>query len=147
VLRLLQYRHGRKLARRVYPHVHNDENARDETRFLLDHNRAADEGIIAPCEVDYALHARAGYDFFATKRGVDHDSYAYQLGLDMGAMPSFTHIVRHHSWRVLFTWAMGPNFNTKMRLVGPWARPEAAAETMANELYHVVKRPGGWVCE
>lgn len=65
----------------------------------------------------------------------------------MGAVPSFTHMLRHHSWRALFTWAMGPNFNTKLRLVGPWARPEAAAEVMANELYHVVKRPGGFVCE
>ncbi|KAK7229147.1 hypothetical protein V2G26_001317 [Clonostachys chloroleuca] len=41
--------------------------------------------------------------------------------------------------KVCFTWAMGSNFNTKFRLVGPW-KWKGAAEIMEGELFDVVKR-------
>lgn len=102
---------------------------------------------VEPYELDYALHPRGGYDFFTQKLGVDHEGLAYQLALDMGSAPKASHVLRKHGWEVFFTWAMGPNFNTKFRLVGPWAAPEQAAEIMRTELFDVVKRTGGVVCK
>jgi dimethylaniline monooxygenase (N-oxide forming) len=142
VYRWLQNFHGNKLVRR---NLGTLDLANGKMAPLLDEE--ADEGFIAPYELDYALHARGSYDFFSTKRGVDHESYAYQLALDMGAAPTFWHMVRKHSWRVLWTWAMGPNFNTKFRLVGPWANPNVAVPIMEGELFGVVKRTGGAFCE
>ncbi|KAK1828906.1 putative dimethylaniline monooxygenase [Podospora conica] len=104
-------------------------------------NRAA----VEPYELDYALHPRGGYDFFAQKLGVDHEALAYQLALDMGSAPKATHVLRKHGWKVFFTWAFGPNINPKFRLLGPWASPEQAAEIMRTELFDVVKRTGGGV--
>ncbi|KAH8884910.1 FAD/NAD(P)-binding domain-containing protein [Thozetella sp. PMI_491] len=100
---------------------------------------------VAPYELDYAMHARGGCDFADTKGGVDHESYAYQMALDMGAAPTASHVLRAHGWKVFYTWAMGPNFNIKFRLVGPWAIPARAREVMQNELFSVVKRTGGIV--
>lgn len=96
-------------------------------------------------ELDYKLHPRAGYDLFTTKRGVDHESYAYQLALDIGSAPTVTHVMGR-GWKVLYTWAMGSNFNTKFRLVGPW-RDERAEGVMKGELYDVVKQSGGIPCK
>lgn len=83
---------------------------------------------------------------FTDKRGVDHESYAYQLALDMGAAPTITHVMSR-GWKIFFTWAMGSNFNTKFRLVGPWKWEAGAEEIMRGELYNVVKRSGGFVCK
>ncbi|KAH8677572.1 dimethylaniline monooxygenase [Xylariales sp. PMI_506] len=93
-------------------------------------------------EMDYAIHARAGHDLFTERRGVDHESYAYQLALDMGAAPTFTFIYRL-GFRVLWTWAMGTNFNPKFRLTGPWQDPEPALAVMRGELFNVTKRIAG----
>lgn len=97
-------------------------------------------------ELDYKIHPRGNYDFFNTKRAVDHESYAYQLALEIGSAPCITHILTK-GWKVLFTWAMGPNFNTKFRLVGPWKKEREAEEIMRNELFDVVKQSGGYVCK
>jgi dimethylaniline monooxygenase (N-oxide forming) len=107
--------------------------------------KTLDANAVAPYDLDFELHARGGYDMFANKGGVDHESYAYQLAVDMGAAPTLTFMLEK-PFRVLYTWAMGPNFNTKFRLIGPW-KWEGAEEVMANELFNVVKRTGGIVCE
>lgn len=139
IYRWLQHRHSNKLIRK------NPLGSVDDTTPLL--NCPPDESVIAPYELDYALHARGNYDLFTDKRGVDHESYAYQLALDLGAAPTFWHMVTKTSWRCVYTWAMGPNFNTKFRLVGPWANPGVAKPIIEGELYGVVKRTGGWFCE
>lgn len=95
-------------------------------------------------EMDWQLKARAGYDMFVNKRGVDHESYAYQLALDIGSAPTISH-VWSKGWAIFFTWAMGSNFNPKFRMVGPWAVPELADSIMSNELHNVVRRSGGTV--
>lgn len=95
-------------------------------------------------EMDWKIHARAGYDLFVTKRAVDHEAYAYQLALDMGAAPTISYVATK-GWKVMFAWAMGSNFNPKFRLVGPWKSDANAAEVMRTELYDVVKRSGGFV--
>lgn len=99
---------------------------------------------VAGYEMDWKLHARAGYDLFTQKRAVDHESYAYQLALDMGAAPTISYVMTK-GWKVLFTWAMGSNFNPKFRLAGPWKSDDNAAEIIRTELYDVVKRSGGGV--
>ncbi|KAI5865262.1 FAD/NAD(P)-binding domain-containing protein [Durotheca rogersii] len=87
------------------------------------------------------------------RHGVDHESYTYQLALDMGSAPSFSEIVRlgfdqakgrgggdgNYSWKLLLTWALGANFNTKFRLRGPW-KWDGAVEVMATELWDTVAR-------
>lgn len=84
-------------------------------------------------------------------RIVDHESYAYQLAVDMGAAPTATHVWRTYGAAVFATWAMGPNFNTKFRLVGPWSGRGAAGAAAAimskdGELGRVVRQTGGGVC-
>ncbi|PVH80713.1 FAD/NAD(P)-binding domain-containing protein [Cadophora sp. DSE1049] len=95
-----------------------------------------------PRDIDYKLYIKPGRREYE-KYGVDHESYAYQLALDMGSAASFTEIIRL-GFRTTFTWAFGSNFNTKFRLVGPW-RWEGATEIMKTELWDVVKQSGGWV--
>ena len=63
----------------------------------------------------------------------------------MGSAPTFRQVCRE-GWKVAFTWAMGPNFNSKFRLVGPW-RWDGARDVMRKELWDVVKRSGGVVCK
>lgn len=106
-----------------------------------------EKNAVEPYELDYKLHPRGGYDLYADRRGVDHESYAYQLALDMGAAPTFSYMLRSGWWRVFYTWAMGSNFNTKFRLVGPWRDEVRAQGIMRGELYDVVKRSGGAVCK
>ncbi|KAF7541743.1 hypothetical protein G7Z17_g11889 [Cylindrodendrum hubeiense] len=103
-----------------------------------------DPNAIVPYNLDYKIHTRQGYDFFNSKRAVDHESYAYQLALDMGAAPTITYVMKQ-GWKVLYTWAMGSNFNTKFRMVGPWKWEGGAKRIMRNELFNVVKRSGGYV--
>lgn len=109
------------------------------------HPRSAD--AVPGYEMDWQLHPRAGYDAWAEKKGVDHESYAYQLALDMGAAPTWRAVARRGCWRCAYTWAMGSNFNTKFRLVGPWRDEVVAEGIMRGELYEVVRRSGGIVCK
>ncbi|KAI5458174.1 hypothetical protein BGZ63DRAFT_514779 [Mariannaea sp. PMI_226] len=103
-----------------------------------------DPNALEQYDLDYELHPRQGYDFFNTKRAVDHESYAYQLALDIGGAPKMTYMMGK-GWKIFFTWSMGSNFNTKFRLVGPWKWEQGAEEIMSNELFNVVKRSGGYV--
>ena len=105
-----------------------------------------DPQALEPYDMDYEIHPRGGYDFFNDKRAVDHESYAYQLALDMGAAPCITYVMKK-GWKMFFTWAMGSNFNTKFRMVGPWKWEEGAEEVMTHELFNVVQRSGGYVCK
>lgn len=101
--------------------------------------------------MDYKLKSRdKDHDFAATKRAVDQESYVYQLALDMGSAPTWTHVLGDLGREVFFTWAMGPNFPSKFRLVGPWANEETAREAAAlmgrdGELGRLVRRTGGGV--
>lgn len=97
-------------------------------------------------ELDYKLHFRCGYDFSTSKRGIDHESYAYQLALDIGSAPKISYIMGK-GWKLFYTWAMGSNFNTKFRLIGPWKWEPGAEQIMRGELYNVVKRSGGYLCK
>lgn len=109
--------------------------------------KAAFPNSVAPYELDWALHCRdKEHDFSFSKGGVDHEAYAYQLALDMGAAPTFRHVLGK-GFKVFYTWAMGSNFNPKFRLVGPWKDEEEAEQIMKTELYDVVKKTGGLVCE
>lgn len=85
--------------------------------------------------------------------GVDHESYAYQLALDIGSAPSLTDILKK-AWgysgqekggwyKLPLVWALGANFNAKFRLVGPWAW-EGAEEVLVGELWDTVERRGGF---
>ncbi|KAH7153417.1 hypothetical protein EDB81DRAFT_687617 [Dactylonectria macrodidyma] len=103
-----------------------------------------DPNAVVPYDLDYAIHSRDNYDFFESKRAVDHESYAYQLALDMGAAPTVTHVMKK-GWKIFFTWAMGSNFNTKFRMIGPWKWEAGAESIMRNELYNIVRQSGGYV--
>jgi dimethylaniline monooxygenase (N-oxide forming) len=65
--------------------------------------------------------------------------------LDISSAPSFTQVLGFGP-KTAWTWAMGSNFNTKFRLVGPW-KWEGAKEVMENESWNVVKESGAWICD
>jgi dimethylaniline monooxygenase (N-oxide forming) len=72
------------------------------------------------------------------RHGVDHETYAYQLALDIGSAPSALQVAQH-GWKVFVAWAFGANFNTKFRLVGPW-KWGGAEEVMEMEIYELITR-------
>lgn len=75
--------------------------------------------------------------------GVDHESYAYQVALDMGSAPSVFQVLMH-GWKVFIVWAFGANMNTKFRLVGPW-QWEGAEGVMKGEMWELInRRPFFW---
>ena len=94
---------------------------------------------------------------------VDHETYAqvlkttrsqrvlmlmgricsYRLACDMGAAPSILQTLAFGPI-VFLTWALGPNFNTKFRLVGPW-KWDGAAAIIKGEHWKVIKRRKGFI--
>jgi dimethylaniline monooxygenase (N-oxide forming) len=95
-------------------------------------------------ETHYRLHS--GPDD-RVQYGVDHESYAYQLALDMRSAPGLIDIWRivrqaqiSFSCRLLIIWAFGAHFNTKFRLIGPWAWKEAKDVLVTDELWHTITR-------
>jgi dimethylaniline monooxygenase (N-oxide forming) len=92
-----------------------------------------------PKEDHYRLHMPADHRI---QYGVDHENYAYQLALDMESAPSAFYMLTR-GYKMLVTWALGANFNTKFRLVGPWAFDDAE-EIMKGELWETVTRRGGF---
>ncbi|KAK0725925.1 hypothetical protein B0H67DRAFT_642281 [Lasiosphaeris hirsuta] len=82
--------------------------------------------------------------------GVDHESYAYQLAVDMGAAMGVGEVMRKgwgcggDGWYKLpLVWALGANFNAKFRVRGPW-RWDGAREVLVGELWDTVARRGGF---
>jgi len=74
--------------------------------------------------------------------GVDHESYAYQLALDMGTAPSFSEIIAM-GWKMTLCWALSAQVNTKFRLIGPW-RWSGAQKIMETEIWETVTRRRGF---
>jgi dimethylaniline monooxygenase (N-oxide forming) len=87
----------------------------------------------------YKLHHPPGC---RVKYGVDHESYAYQLALDIGSAPSFTEVIGM-GWKVAATWALSAQVNTKFRLTGPW-KWEGAKQVMETEIWETLARRRGF---
>lgn len=108
---------------------------------------------VAPYDLSYKLNCRSkDHDFTKTRMAVDHESYAYQLAVDIGAAPTWWYVWSKFGSEVFFTWAMGSNFTPKFRLTGPWSNrviAEQAASLMKKdgELGSVVRQSGGPVCK
>ncbi|KAI3336822.1 FAD/NAD(P)-binding domain-containing protein [Xylariaceae sp. AK1471] len=97
---------------------------------------------------DEAFYRLAPPENARLRYGVDHESYAYQLALDMGSAPSFSEVLsislssREQAdgwWKLLLVWALGANFNAKFRLSGPW-KWHGAVEVMTGELWETITR-------
>jgi len=78
--------------------------------------------------------------------GVDHESYIYQLALDMDSAPGALEVVQigwtqgsKDWWKLPLVWALGANFNTKFRLCGPW-QWGGAVEILTNEFWVTIRR-------
>ena len=74
--------------------------------------------------------------------GVDHESYVYQLALDMDSALGFQEAVAlgwKHDWRLPLVWALSANLNAKFRIRGPW-RWEGAEEVMKGEMWELIRR-------
>ena len=86
------------------------------------------------------------------KYGIDHESYVYQLGLDMDSAMGFTDILYRafvdrvwgkadmSGWKLPIVWGLGANYNVKFRLKGPWRWEEGAEDVMETELWTMIKR-------
>ncbi|KAI1451860.1 FAD/NAD(P)-binding domain-containing protein [Annulohypoxylon moriforme] len=116
---------------------------------LLSPERVAGAPLLSEDEGHYRLISKTDSRI---RFGVDHESYAYQLALDMGSAPSFGDILRlgfsgtkdgsdnSGCWYKLpLTWALGANFNTKFRLIGPW-KWDGALKVMVTEFWDTVAR-------
>ncbi|OIW30704.1 FAD/NAD(P)-binding domain-containing protein [Coniochaeta ligniaria NRRL 30616] len=86
--------------------------------------------------------------------GVDHETYAYQLALDIGSAPSFTEVVAAGWkasrggnglwWRLPVVWAAGAQFNAKFRMRGPY-KWDGAVNVLGVELWETISRRGGFL--
>ncbi|KAI1644669.1 FAD/NAD(P)-binding domain-containing protein [Daldinia loculata] len=84
--------------------------------------------------------------------GVDHETYAYQLALDIGSAPTFWDAVRagwsasryqSNLWyRIPIIWAAGAQLNPKFRLKGPYSW-DGATHVLGNELWQTISRRHG----
>jgi dimethylaniline monooxygenase (N-oxide forming) len=79
--------------------------------------------------------------------GVDHESYTYQLALDMDSAIGLWDLLAfarkrsvRDGWRLLIVWAFGAHFNTKFRLLGPWKWSGAADILVSEELWQTIAR-------
>lgn len=97
---------------------------------------------------DEAFYRLTTHETSRLTYGVDHESYTYQLALDMGSAPSFSEVLRMGSsadappgswWKLPVVWALGANFNVKFRLVGPW-QWHGAVDVMTGELWETITR-------
>jgi dimethylaniline monooxygenase (N-oxide forming) len=98
-------------------------------------------------EIHYKLHSKPAD---RVTYGVDHESYAYQLALDMNSAPGIVDIWRitrktqiltmHSMCRLLIIWAFGAHFNTKFRLIGPWVWDGAIEVLVSDEFWHTITR-------
>ncbi|KAI2627662.1 FAD/NAD(P)-binding domain-containing protein [Hypoxylon sp. NC1633] len=86
--------------------------------------------------------------------GVDHETYAYQLALDIGAAPGLWDAVRA-GWsaarvrpgaglwyRIPVIWAAGAQLNAKFRIKGPYAW-DGAVHVLGGELWQTISRRHG----
>lgn len=95
-------------------------------------------------EPHYRLHHPSGSRI---TYGVDHESYTYQLALDMDSAPGAWDVVRlmfsvsqPKRWRLPIIWALGAHFNSKFRLKGPWKRNDALQLLTSDEFWHTITR-------
>ncbi|KAF9070437.1 dimethylaniline monooxygenase [Rhodocollybia butyracea] len=79
--------------------------------------------------------------------GVDHESYAYQLALDMDSAPGISDIFGvmyrkygANTWRLPIIWALGAHFTTKFRLQGPWQWDGAQDLLVTGEFWETITR-------
>uniref|UniRef100_A0A4E9EJC4 FAD/NAD(P)-binding domain-containing protein n=1 Tax=Gibberella zeae TaxID=5518 RepID=A0A4E9EJC4_GIBZA len=79
--------------------------------------------------------------------GVDHESYTYQLALDMNSAIGLCDVLAfarkrdvRDAWRLLVVWAFGAHFNTKFRLIGPWKWNGASDILVSEELWQTITR-------
>ena len=116
--------------------------------FLSSATSTPEQRLRPEDEPHYRLTSRGGRAA-RVRYGVDHESYAYQLALDVGAAPSLLSgdVLRSRgrgrgrgwSWKLPLVCALGANFNTKFRLRGPWAW-DGAADVLEGELWETVAR-------
>ena len=76
--------------------------------------------------------------------GVDHESYTYQIALDLGSAPGFFDVLRlayrKGSWRLPIMWAFGAQLTTKFRLQGPWKWDGASDMLVSEEFWQTMTR-------
>ncbi|KAF9077231.1 dimethylaniline monooxygenase [Rhodocollybia butyracea] len=95
-------------------------------------------------EPHYRLHHPPGS---RVTYGVDHESYAYQLALDMDSAPGISDIFSvmsrrygTNAWRLPIIWALGAHFTTKFRLQGPWQWDGAQDLLVTDEFWQTITR-------
>lgn len=79
--------------------------------------------------------------------GVDHESYAYQLALDLDSAPGLWDILKVLSWKhkamsakLVILWIFGAHLNTKFRLKGPWKWGGALKVFTSEEFWQTITR-------
>ncbi|KAM7220349.1 hypothetical protein V8F06_004315 [Rhypophila decipiens] len=127
----------------------------------------ASQGQLKDDESHYRLAHPSGSRI---KYGVDHESYVYQLALDMGSAMGVVDVLWRGvverwllarindnqalevkdsksmkggggGWKLPIVWALGANYNAKFRLTGPWQwEGGGAEEQLEGEMWDVICR-------
>jgi dimethylaniline monooxygenase (N-oxide forming) len=113
--------------------------------------------LIAPNRITHALLPKDEHHYrilpppgARINYGVEHESYAYQLGVDIGCAAGFWEVLAigwksslPGGWyKIPLVWAVGSNYNAKFRLRGPWQWDDAE-KVLAVELWDTITRRGG----
>ena len=106
----------------------------------------APEKIPKPLHPKDELHFRLWHDKESRIHyGIDHESYVYQLALDMGSAMGALEAVgkafsgHENAWRIPLVWAFGANINSKLRMRGPW-KWSGAEKIVKGEMWETLTR-------
>lgn len=112
------------------------------TNLLAPHN--IPRPLVPEDEGHYKLRSMPGARI---TYGVDHESYAYQLALDMGSAPGLWDIIQlcsckrvAQSLKLIIIWVFGAHINTKFRLRGPWRWDGAVSLLTSDEIWQTITR-------
>ncbi|KAK1751490.1 dimethylaniline monooxygenase [Echria macrotheca] len=108
--------------------------------------------LLAPSRIPKPLHPRDEPHFrlhhpddSRIHYGVDHESYVYQLALDMNSALGVWDVLMYSlrgsegAWKMPLVWAFGSNLNARFRVRGPW-KWDGAEEIMKGEMWETMKR-------
>ncbi|KAL9073899.1 MAG: hypothetical protein Q9157_004579 [Trypethelium eluteriae] len=106
-------------------------------------NLAAPQLIPRPLKASEETHYKLRSPKYARIHyGIDHESYVYQLALDMDSALGFQEIISlgwRKSLKIPLVWALSANMNIEFRVVEPW-KWDGAVGVLRSEMWELIRR-------